>query len=425
MKLVVAALALSSLAGCLRTARGPEAPIDALEPVPWVVTATYDELGKEGSVPCATGCAAVLSFRIPPEHPLAERLGGRSYVYDDALAMLVHLAEGHPERALPIGRTLVALRNPDGTIGFSFDFEKSAFVDARYVRAGTVAWAGYALASFDLVTGTSTFAADARRVADALLATRVSSPGDPRDGLVLAGRGLWRDNYRVFDATHVADHAVTEHQIDLYFLLRALDALEPGPYGVAADALAGAMLRALWRDDEGVFTVAVGPKGQSPHRALDSAGAWGAMFLLAIGDVDRARRSLASTRTRFATVADGIAGFAPYDGPVDDHEGQDLSHTFFSEGTASMAVLLSRSGDAPAARALHSVLAGLCAGHGGAVPYAFPESPDFPNVPAVAPTAWLRLFEREQQTGSPLVLSAPARPIAKVSEPVLLTRAMP
>lgn len=406
--LVVAAVLTFGALGCVRT-RVPSAPVDPLEPVPWVVTATYDELGKEGKVACASGCSAVLSYRAPPEHPLAEQLVGRSYVYDDALAMLVHLAEGHPERALPIGRTLVSLRNPDGTIGFSFDFAASAFVDSRYVRAGTVAWTGYALATYDRITGTHTFTADARQFADALLASRVVSPGDPRDGLVLAGRGLWRDHYRVFDAKFVADFAVTEHQIDTYFLLRALDALEPGPYGAAADALAAATLRALWRDDEGMFATAIGPQGLAKGRALDAGGAWGAMFLLAIGDTDRARRSLAATRTRFAITVDDVAGFAPYDGPVDDHEGLDLSRTFFAEGTASMAVLSLRMGDSAAARALHGTLSRLSTAHGGAVPYAFPESPDFPNVPAVAPTAWLRLLERELQSGPRLVLAAPPR----------------
>lgn len=411
MKPLAAASCTCVLLGCLHSTRTPSAPVDPLEPVAWDVTAAYDELGKERAVACATGCAAVLSFRAPPDHPHAEQMVGKSYVYDDALAILVHLAEGHPERALPIGKTLVALRNFDDTIGFSFDFAASAFVDARYVRMGTVAWAGYALASYDLSTGNHVFEGDARRFAQALLALRVTTPGDPREGLVLAGRGAWRDHYRVFDPKFVADFAVTEHQIDTYFLLRALDRLEPsGSWGAAADALATAVLRAAWREDEGIFAAAVGPKGPHAARALDSAGAWGAMFLQAIGEPERARRSLAASRTRFATVVDGVAGFAPYDGPVDDHEGQDLSHVFFAEGTASMAVILARSGELPAARALHDQLTKLSIAHGGAVPYAFPESEDFPDVPAVAPTAWLRLLDRELQTGLRLVFAAPPRP---------------
>lgn len=412
MKALALAAVLSAV-GCANARsvpRNPVDPLDPLEPVAWSVTTTYDELGKESKVACATGCSAVLSFRVPPEHPLAEQLGGRSYVYDDALAMLVHLAEGHPERARALGQTLVALRNPDGTIGFSFDFSASAFVDARYVRAGTVAWAGYALATYDRVTGTNTFRADARRMADALLASRVTAAGDPRAGLVPAGYGLWREHYKVFDAAFVARHVVTEHQIDTYFLLRALESLEPGPYGVAADALAGAMMRALFRQDEGMFVAVLDDSGQGKPRALDSAGAWGALFLLAIGDPERARRSLAATRTRFAVRVDGHAGFAPYDSPVDDHEGLDLSRTFFSEGTASMAVAFARTGDAAMARGLHSMLNEMAAAHGGAVPYAFPESPDFPDVPAVAPTAWLRLLERELASGARLLLAPSPRP---------------
>ncbi|MBI2388432.1 MAG: hypothetical protein HYV09_02340 [Deltaproteobacteria bacterium] len=408
MKRAVALLLF--LAGCSQPtpAHGPR---DILDPVPWDSYAAYDELGAVRKVSgCALDCGAVVSFRIPIDHPLAADLAGRSFVYDDALAMLVHLAEGRPDRARAIGRTLVALRNSDGTIGFSFDFERTAFVDARYVRAGVVSWAAYALATYALSTGEDVFRTEARAFADALLAARVDAQGDPRHGLIAAGRGRYLDG-RVFDGAFIADYAVTEHQIDAYFLFRTLHALDPqGPYGAAADALAQALIRAAWIDEESVFAAGVGRAGPTADRALDAAGAWGATLLLAVGEDERARRSLTATRTRFTVYVDGYAGFAPYVGVVSDYSGADLSGTFFSEGTAGMGVLFARFGMQAEARSIGRTLGRLRAKNEGAIPYAFPESRDFPELPSAAPTAWLRLLERELAGAPPMVLAVPPHP---------------
>jgi len=405
MKLLFLA-ALLGLASCSRPARAPTGGLELLEPIPWSVTGSYDPAGRERAIfGCKSGCAAVLSYHVPPGHELERELAGRSFVYDDALAMLVHLAEGRPEQALPIGRTLVALQNGDHTIGFSFDFTEPAFVDSGYVRAGVVAWVGYALATYDRVTHTHTFRDEARSVADRLLQSRFTS--GPREGLVAAGRGRWLEHSTVFDAPYVADYAVTEHQIDTYFFLRVMEELEPGSYGAAANALAASLLRAAWIEEEDMFSAGVDVDGRSDDRALDAAGAWGALFLLAIGDRPRAERSFAATDRAFASVVRGFHGYAPYAGVVSDYVGRDFSRTFFSEGTAGMGVLLARTGRMEHAHAVAETLAKLRKNHGGAVPYAFPASEDFPELPALAPTAWLRLLERELATSSPFVFATP------------------
>jgi len=402
-----ALLALVLIAGCARPARAPHMDADMLEPLRWSSSSAYDADGARRMIGgCATDCAAVVSYRVPPQHALYRELGGRSFVYDNALAMLVHLNEGRPESALSIGRTLVALRNADRTIGFSFDFADPAFVDSGYVRAGVVAWAGYALATYDRVTGTNTFADVARSFADGLLAARFGPNDGSRAGLVAAGRGRWLEDSTIFDGRFVADYAVTEHQIDVYFLLRALDELDPGSsYGLAAATLARDIVRAAWIEDEGMFATGVDRDGPSDEFALDSGGAWGALFLLAIGDHARAHRSAVETDRNFARVINGNPGYAPYLGPVPDSAGRDLSHTFFSEGTASMGVLFARLHGKKRAHEVASVLAELR--RDGAVPYAFPASPDFPDLPAIAPTAWLRLLERELATSRPFVFAAP------------------
>ncbi len=400
---LVALLALA----CTRPAREPKVASDPLEPLSWAASSAYDALGAQRTVAgCSSGCAAVLSYRVLRDHPLHRELGGRSFVYDDALAMLVHLSEGRYARAEAIGHTLIALQNSDRSIGFSFDFADPAFVDSGYVRAGVVAWAGYALATYDVVTGTNTFRDAARSYADGLLAARFTE--GPRSGLVAAGRGRWLEQSTVFDRDFVADYAVTEHQIDVYFLLRALDALDPGgPYGKAARDLARDLVRAAWVEDERMFAAGVDRDGATEDRALDSAGGWGALFLLASGDQVRAYQSLLVTNAMFRRNVNGFVGYAPYVGRVPDYPDRDLSQTFFSEGTAAMGVLFARVHFDDNARGVATTLGQLRAQYGGAVPYAFPASPDFPDLPAVAPTAWLRLLERELETSSPIVFAAP------------------
>jgi hypothetical protein len=258
---------------------------------------------------------AVRSYRIPPGHPLEPYLADRSFVYDDALAMIALSLVGRRDEARAIGNTLTTLLTADSTLGFSFSLASPSFYNVRYVRAGTVAWAGYALALYDALTHERRFTPYAQRIADRLLASRIDAAGDPRAGLVPGGRGAWRDHYRSFDPLHVAAYCATEHQIDAYFLLDALAGSDPtGRYRAAADQLGARIVDALWLPSEGRFAVAVTERGVVTDRALDAAGAWGALFLLARGDRARAERSLDYTLRTFTRRGSGLRGYAPYAG---------------------------------------------------------------------------------------------------------------
>ncbi len=350
------------------------------------------------------GCrrGAVLSYRFPPEHPLRGVLAARSYVYDDALAMVVHTLRGDRTQARSLGQTLAALTDTNGHLGFSFTLESPAAYDSRYQRAGTTAWAGYALALYEARTGDAVFGPVARRIAEGLLAARVNTPGDPRDGLVVSGRGTWAGTPRTLDPEGFATECVTEHQIDAYFLLATLGSMDPsGRYHAAAEALAGHLVDALWIDAEGRFAVAVTTEGRVADRALDAAGAWGVLFLLARGDGFRAQRALDYTLASFATRVDGLQGFAPYAGPAADYPGQDLSREFFSEGTAGVGLALVRTGRRAEAETLVASLREVQRRGGGGVLYALPGATDFPDVPAAAPTAWLWLLEQDLAAGAP------------------------
>ena len=159
-----------------------------LTPVAFAAAGAYDEDGR--SFPLGR-CSfrdcerlAVRSYRIPPGHPLEPYLADRSFVYDDALAMIALSLVGRRDEARAIGNTLTTLLTADSTLGFSFSLASPSFYNVRYVRAGTVAWAGYALALYDALTHERRFTPYAQRIADRLLASRIDAAGDPRAGLV-------------------------------------------------------------------------------------------------------------------------------------------------------------------------------------------------------------------------------------------------
>ena len=231
-------------------------------------------------------------------------------------------------------------------------------------------------------------------------------PDDPevRAGLVPGGRGAWRDHYRSFDPLHVAAYCATEHQLDAYFLLDALAGSDPtGRYRAAADQLGARIVDALWLPSEGRFAVAVTERGAVTDRALDAAGAWGALFLLARGDRARAERSLDYTLRTFTRRGSGLRGYAPYAGTAPDHPGQDFSETLFAEGTAGVAMALLRVGRTREAEELSDSLRALQRQGDGGVVYAVPASEDFPDLAAAAPTAWLLFLEIERRDRRPVV----------------------
>ncbi len=405
----VAIAALVTASGCARPPYSVDESLRHAErfltPRPFAAADAYDEDGRAFALgrchfrDCERG--AVRSYHVPPGHPLEPYLADRSFVYDDALAVIALTLVGRRDEARAIGNTLTTLLTSDAALGFSFSLAAPPFYNVRYVRAGTMAWAGYALALYDTLTHERRFTPYAQRIADRLLASRVESATDPRAGLVPGGRGAWRDHYRRFDAQHVAAYCATEHQIDTYFLLAALAPSDPtGRYHAAAEQLAARIDAALWMPAEGRFAVAVTTQGPVTDRALDAAGAWGALYLLARGDRTRADRAMDYTLRTFTR---GGGGLTPYAGAIDDYPGQDFSHTLFAEGSAGVALALLRLGRAREAAAISETLRALQRDGDGGVVYAVPASEDFPDLPAAAPTAWLLFLERERRDHHPVV----------------------
>lgn len=364
--------------------------------VPYHPRALYDVDGRGGAVPLRAGslppdALAVLSYPDPQRFAGGNvdfaRMAQRSFVYDDALTALWLAHDGDLARARRVLATLAALQNPDGTWGFGFNTgADDGFYNAGYVRTGTVAWALYAFAHYEKLSGDKQFAATVQRGVAWLLRQQ-----DPATGLFYAGAGRWRDPGH-FEPSWPARFFATEHQIDVWFALQALAPLRPAlPLTQRAQTLREALFRRLWLPAEQRFAQGLSATGSvDGESALDASGTWAALWLLAVGDPARAAQALAWVATRHGTTAQGWPGLRPYLAMAPD--------TWFVEGSIAQPLALARLGQ-PVAAHWQPLLQLACAG-GLPVVYAPDWHADFPLSPATAPTIWWLIAAQELQPQS-------------------------
>lgn len=344
----------------------------------------------------------------------ANSLARRSYVYDMALALLWFSWTGQDARARGIAQTLSFLQKDDGSWGFSFHVDHAADYHDRYIRNGTVAWAAHALTYFATQYADPAALVSARRAAQFLRSMQLGSAG-PNRGLVSAGLGL-PGTLADEPPSAPVEFAPAEHQFDAQIVFSALDP-------PAARRLSERIIDVLWMGGEGRFALAAGPRRVDTRRALDAAGAWGALWLLADGQPERARRSFEYARETFATDDTlwdtrfsapktlKLQGFRPYEDDIDGYDVDANIEHFFLEGTFSMGVAAHRLGASQAAEsALITGVALSCAESPGVV-YSNVELPGFLAEPAAASTLWFLFLEREMAgaPGSPIFPAQPAQ----------------
>ena len=379
--------------------------------VRYQVTARYDVGADQATVPVATSPApddalAVLSWPAPERFADGvpegfERLGTRSYTYDDALYVLWQTRKGRQAPSRRALHTLASLQRADGAWGFSFTPRGDGFYNAGYVRAGVVAWVVYAAARYTERFGDRRFVEMARRGGRWLLERQAAARGvDPAmTGLVLAGLGRWVDDNR-FEPGYEARFAATEHQVDAWFALRALARVDAdGPWRAALEGPEGleqALDGALAADHGGRAWQGRSATGPDEGSALDAAGSWSALLALARGDGDRARRMLGWVERHHALTDAGVRGYRPY------RAGPDL---VFVEGGVAVGMAAARAGDRALARRVFADLAALACRDGLPLPYASRRAPDFPRSPAAAPTLWALFLADELGEGGPWLWS--------------------
>ncbi|HEY8584268.1 MAG TPA: hypothetical protein VIL49_15030 [Capillimicrobium sp.] len=309
----------------------------------------------------------VRSFRLKQDDPLygAERDGGRtewrSWLYDDAVAALAFTYGGQPAAARKILERLAALQAADGSFGFAFDAWRGLEVSGLR-RTGAVAWAGYAALEYGRVTGDHTFDGLAIALGDWVLGRQLPSgsvDGGPDVGWVS-----------------------TEHNVDAYFLLRDLGQLTgEARFGDGAEDIKASLLANHWNPVQERFNQGIGDDGH----ALD-LGSWGGLFLLAIGETAKARRS--DDYADLFRVTDGAhAGHRPY---------FHVAHTVWAEGSWGAILLRQRLGEDVSADL--AAMDALQQADGG-FPQVTTALPDMPSWAAVAGTGWAVIAEAPGAAG--------------------------
>lgn len=270
-----------------------------------------------------------------------------SHVYDQALALVVFAMEGRWAEADTVVQALATAQNPEGSWFKSYDCANPGLPCVHcYVWEGDIAWAIYALSRYRMLGGTHPAADTTMRQGATWLAGRI----DPNNGCL------------------VIDH--TEGTLDAWWALQAA-----GPdFADAAAGLKTCLLTAYWDDAMGRFKG--GQTWQQPY--LDNQ-TWGAAFLKAIGEDDKARRALSYARDvlRLPAPSGQLFGF----------DGQAGPWSVWNEGTGQYIAI--------GGEGAHDLLLELLAQqrHDGAMP----GSPDeflgggvwTTRWHGVAPTAWL------------------------------------
>lgn len=297
----------------------------------------------------------VRSYRLPQSDPLYGAAGEegrtewRSWLYDDAVAALALTYAGRTAEAQAILERLAPLQAADGSFGFAFDAWRGVEVSGLR-RTGAVAWAGYAALEYGRVSGDDQFEQLAIDLGDWVLARQLPS------GSVAGGPDVtW---------------ASTEHNIDAYFLLRDLGELTGEPrFSEGADEVEASLLANHWNSAQNRFNQGIGDDGH----AVD-LGAWGGLFLLAIGEQQKAEQS-ADYAELFRTTDAGHGGYKPY------------FHvpTVWAEGGWGAILLRQRLGRDVSTHLAD--MAALQAADGGFVQVTTAQ-PDMPAWPAVAGTGW-------------------------------------
>jgi hypothetical protein len=378
----------------------------------------------------------VISYGISPEKfPQGYH---RSAIYDDALAALAFTVLDDRDRAAFILHALARLVRTDGSLWFGYntanDWPSETDHDSALVRAGAVSWVGYALAFYlahqpacngdrGCERERAFFRQTALRLGDYLLSLQVNDAHDPRDGLLRLGFGQIKLVYQPARNNVIEIYTdgpypgiSTENNISAWFFVRQLAALTgDARWSQAEERIRNGLLRSAWNDSLDQFNAGFKPEGAPDFTKALDCSSWGAVFLEAIGEPERARRSLAVADSRYAVRDGESTGFRPYsDTPI--YQDPDVGKFFFpenprkewrdlplvwSEGSLGVAFASLRLGQRERARGLLEGLRPLQAGDKG-LTYA---SRDLPyqmwSAPSVASSAWLILVI-EALSGNPL-----------------------
>ncbi|MBM7661563.1 hypothetical protein JOC85_002366 [Bacillus mesophilus] len=198
------------------------------------------------------------SYYIPSSDPMSHTgIERRSWLYDNALAVIAFSLAGDQKRASTILSSLEELQNEDGSFAFAYDVFSGPIDESK--RSGSIAWLGDAIVKYEVAFGDSSYRDIAISIADYLLGQQ-----DQKTGSIKGGPDVeWYS---------------TEHNIDAYFFFRDLGRLTgESHYIQVSENISSALLSHHWNDSEGRFNQGINDTAE----ALD-ANSWGSIFLMAV-----------------------------------------------------------------------------------------------------------------------------------------------
>lgn len=367
----------------------------------------------------------ILSYRVPPDHPDFPYLSGRSYTYDNALAVIAFTMTRHYRQAESILSALNRLSNNDGALWFAYNthnnWPSAKDHEGAIQRTGATAWVGYSIVYYlqkrmeehekfllqDPLA--KQFLQYAEKTANFLARKQVLDKNDLRHGLITGGSGTYQlklseDSNGVKEnfISNSIDWVSAEHNIDAYFFLRDLARITKNSVYQKSSALISTGLLRIWDLKSGQFFQGIkGSQRIDRFLPLDTAS-WGAFFLMSIAEHRKANISLAATDHFYSAASESIKGYAPYyKDPV--YENPLINSHFYphepdmtwnklrfiwGEGSLGVAAAFAKSGDRSKAQRIIEDMMDLQVE--GGIRYASQGIPfRFSTFPSVASTAWL------------------------------------
>ncbi|MGQ9616779.1 MAG: hypothetical protein ACUVWJ_10330 [Spirochaetota bacterium] len=366
----------------------------------------------------------LLSYRVPEEDPAYPYIYSRSFLYDNALGVVALTMTGEYHDAEYILSAIRRQLRADGSLWFVYNTHNSWPSEedrgGALIRTGALAWFGYSIIYYlrvrllenDNFLNTDILARGylemAESIASYILSNQVKEPGDRRFGLITGGWGDYEIKIDRGTGTPVEEYFPSkvswvsmEHNIDIYFFLKDLYSLTgKEKYREGAELVKNGVL-GLWSDEYGQFYRGIKATGMMDTALPLDGASWGTLFLLSIGEDEKAARCLQTFQGLFISKHGRIKGYRPYvlESVYEDERinsyyypehprmlWKDLPFVW-GEGSCGAAAALIRCGKIrEGAEVLNSMLL-LRVGDGfryasGKVPY------QFNDYPCVATTAW-------------------------------------
>lgn len=266
----------------------------------------------------------------------------QSYCYDQAMALMAMIAIGRYDLAKQLAQGLLLFQQLTGANAGGFRFSgqqlSPTYGDEVY-RTGAHCFCIEALARYIEACPSDT-TRDYVTALENSLAWLMDQLGT--DGLFLGGSGTY-DPEGAFDPSADLTWASSEHNFDAYHaLVKCAQVLDDPDWLDVADALKLYIMEWLW--NEGLQRFNQGLKHDQVADVADplDCHSWGAMFLMAIGETERANIIMSDVALEpfkhTVTGPDGTdwTGYSP--AYPEDPEYPSANYTVWSEGSAGVAL---------------------------------------------------------------------------------------